>query len=595
MTASPEPMKERIPGLCFGVAAAALLATAKADLLYHMEQFSLFLPKREFLASFMEQPGGLLELVGAFLTQFCHIPIVGAILIALCLWLLSAMVQKACNLKDGAALLALIPAVFMLLFIMRMDYAVYTMRSYGILFSQILGLTAAVSLAAAYRNCCMSSKAGSCMIPIIAIIGFPLIGIYAFIACLLMIITDDRHRIVNIVSFAAFTVTIPLICAHFPGIYDRINPKYVFLSGMPFLDFPEGLFEALYPILLGVVSIIVLLFAGKASWKLSASIAAASLAVMLALTNWDADFRTVLAMERAAADENWDEVINLAKHSKKQTRAQVLYRNVALFEKGRLTEEMFAYPYERQQMGTSIDIAFICAAPVLHYCGMVNSCDRLSMEASASFTKNIFYFKLMARDALARGERELAEKYIDIVSCNIFEGKWVRRHRAFLDDTESMRKDKCFENILALMRQQSTEFDVVEPVELMLRRNFSNPEYVNEQVYEWQMATMLSWKDAQTPIYCMFNRQDMFPDAHITKGIAEAMALFVSMNGDRDLMVNLVDAMQSQKSILKKFSSFSNDINRTDDFQSDKAKQYFSKQYGRSYWLYYYFIDENEL
>lgn len=588
-------MKARISDGIFGICVAALLIATRSDLLYHMEQFSMFSLHRDFLASFMDQPGGLLSMAGAFLTQFCHYPIIGTILIALCMCGLSAAVRKSFGLKDGSSLLAYIPALMLLLFILRLDYSVYVMKSYGMLYSQCLGLICSILLAAAYRKWFATSKSGVIFIPAIIVIGFPFMGIYALLAGLIIIAAESQHRFMNLASWAVCTAAVPLICAYVPGIYERINPGFVYLSGMPFLDFPEGFISAMFPVFLAIVSVLILPLASKATYRISIPASVAALALVPAFANWDTDFRTVLGMERAASDERWDDVITLAKHSKKQTRAQVLYRNIALFENGRLTEEMFAYPYERQPMSTSIDIAYICAAPVLHYCGMVNSCDRLSMEASASFTKNIFYYKMMARDAMARGEMELAAKYVDMVAGNWFEGKWVRKHKAFLEDTESMRKDKCFGSILALMEQETSKFDVVEPVEFMIRRNFSNPEYVNEQVYEWQMASMLSWKDNQTPVYCMFNRQEMFPGAHITKGIAEAMALFVSMNGDRDLMMNLVGVMQSQQSILKKFSNFSNDINRTDDLQTDKARQYFNKQHGRSYWFYYYFIDENEL
>ncbi|MCQ2144654.1 MAG: DUF6057 family protein [Bacteroidales bacterium] len=588
-----ETLKYRVTGLGFGIAVTAFLAATKGDLLYHMAQFSMFIPKREFLVTFMEQPGGLLSLAGAFLTQFCHIPVIGAAITALCLCLLAYLVRRTFRLDGDALPLAYIPALMMLLFITRLDYSVYTMRSYGMLFSQILGLSAGTALTAAYRKWLASSRLGVVYIPLTAILGYPLLGIYALLPGLMISISEKERRFMNLALTIFCAGAIPAVCAFIPGLYERINSGYTYLAGMPFLDFPDELLSGICPVLLAILSVLMIPFVAKASMKFSIPAALGAMALFALLTNWDSDFKTTLAMERAAAEERWNDVISLAKHSDRQTRSQVLYRNIALSQTGRLTEEMFAYPYGREAMGTSIDLAFICAAPVLHYCGMVNSCDRLAMEASTSFTKNIFYTKLFARDALARGEMELAEKYVDIVASNWFEGRWVRRHRSFLAEPERMAKDATFSSILALMKQESTEFDVVEPVEMMIRRYFSKPDYVNEQVYEWQMATMLAGKDVQTPIYCMFNRQDMFPTAHITKGIAEAMALLVSMNGDRDLMVSLVEVLQSQKNMLKKFSSFSNDINRMDDLKSDKARDYFIKQYGRSYWTYYYFIDEN--
>ena len=115
------------------------LALFKTGLLYHLEQYSLFCPKADYLRSFFEQPGGVLALAGAFLTQFCHYPVLGAAVFALLLCLLCFLTEKAFGLEGKAAWLSVIPALFLLLFITRMDYSIYLFRTYGLLFSQVLG------------------------------------------------------------------------------------------------------------------------------------------------------------------------------------------------------------------------------------------------------------------------------------------------------------------------------------------------------------------------------------------------------------------------------------------------------------------------
>ncbi|HNX02017.1 MAG TPA: hypothetical protein PKK33_11660, partial [Candidatus Cloacimonadota bacterium] len=72
-------------------------------------------------------------------------------------------------------------------------------------------------------------------------------------------------------------------------------------------------------------------------------------------------------------------------------------------------------------------------------------------------------------------------------------------------------------------------------------------------------------------------------------------ALFASMTGDTGLMGNLVDILSSQKTILRQFGNFSNSMNMTRDPQSEKAREQFKKQYGNTYWFYYYYNDISAL
>ena len=123
----------------FALFSILFLWLLKGDLLYHMEQYSYFSSSGDFLVKFFEQPGGLLALLGAFLTQFCHFPVLGAVVIALSLCLLAFMVRKAFGLEGKKALLALVPSVFLLLFITRLDYTIYLQKTYGLLFSRLWG------------------------------------------------------------------------------------------------------------------------------------------------------------------------------------------------------------------------------------------------------------------------------------------------------------------------------------------------------------------------------------------------------------------------------------------------------------------------
>ena len=591
-------MKNLKAFLGFGIFGYLFLLIFKAGLLYHMEEYSLFSFSREYLSGFFEQPGGLLHLSGAFLTQFCGFPALGALLIAILLCLLALTSGKAFGLEKGESTLSFIPSVFLLLFITGMDWSVYIIKTYGLLFSQILGFTASAGITLFYRRFLSRSRFGWAFSALVVTVGYPLIGVYAHFAALLIIISSSAEGRLDwklIASAAVTAVAVPLLCSDLPEVYSRINRKYVFLMGAPYMEF-TGSFLCQVPLILTALSMALMAFKIKTGKTVRYSTVSASLLVMLVLTNWNPNFRSVLKMERAAAGLDWDKVLSVAGKGSKPTAAEILYRNIALYNKGKLTEDMFKYApeFERQRPFGQIPLAYVCAAPILYNCGMLNTSDRFSMEISSTFTKNLFFYKHQARTALISGENALARKYLDIISGNWFQGKWVRRYSSFLGDEESLEADKEFSSILPLLECRNDRFDTVDDLQMMILSRYHSSGYINEAVYEWQMASLLMTRDAKGTIYGLFNRNELFPDSMVSTGIAEGAALFASQMADPDLMRELASVLSSKQSVLRRFGGFSRAFNSVAGELSAETAGRFRKDYGDTYWFYYFFGNDIE-
>lgn len=580
-----------------GLFAFLFLVLFKTGLLYHLEQYSLFCPKGEYLRSFFEQPGGVLALVGAFLTQFCHFPVLGAALFTLCLCLLTWLTGKAFGLEGKAAWLATLPALFLLLFVTRLDYSIYLFKTYGLLFSQVLGYTVAAGLVLVYRKCFLGRRYSPMFPALVLLAGYPLFGSFSLIAAVLMALTALREGKLGLIELAVTLIlgaAVPWLCRELPWVFPRIHRNFVYFAGFPYKEFVEnGICQV--PLILAFAAMAALCFLRKArGFAVPALVLAAVLAVG-AGSNWDSGFRTVLGMERAVSQQDWDQVLKLAKKERTPNRIHVLYRNIALYGKGTLTEEMFRYPDGDAPLRSKavFPISYICAAPVLYYCGMPNPCDRLAMEYSSTFCKNIHFYKYQAKTALLSGEYDLARKYLDMVDANWFQGKWVRRYRAFLDNPALMDEDPEFQRLRPLLQGAWTKYDAVAPLEEMLWAQFADPGYVNESVFEWQAACYLTRKDAERTLYCVFNRHELLPDAPVGTALAEGAALFASQSGDLDMMRELVGVLSSRQQVLRTFSQFSNALNAAGDLRSEKTKERFQARYEGTYWYYYYFMDIN--
>ena len=573
------------------------LALFKTGLLYHLEQYSLFCPKGDYLRPFFEQPGGILALAGAFLTQFCHYPVLGAAIFGLLLSLLTFLTEKAFGLKGKAVWLSTLPSLFLLLFITRMDYSVYLFRTYGLLYSQVLGFCVTATLVLVYRTCFLGKGISPLFVAIAILAGYPLFGAFALLAGLLMALLalrEGKRGLADLGVALLIGAAVPWLCGFLPSVFPRIHRKYVYFAGLPYMEFLDN-FICLVPLILAAAAMVALCFLKKAGRIAVPAIVAAALLAVVGGSYWDRGFHTVLGMERAVAEQDWDKVLKLAQKETTPNRVHVLYRDVALYEKGQLLEKMFQYPDGDEPLHTRapFPISHIFAAPVLYYCGMLNPCDRLSMEYSSTFCKNIHFYKYQAKTALASGEYELARKYLDIVDANWFEGEWVRRYRAFLDDPARMDADPEYQRLRPLISNSWTEFEVAAPLQEMLYVHFADPGYVNEAVFEWQAAFGLIQKDADLTLSCLFNRLELLPEAPIGTALAEGAALFASEAGDADLMRALAPVLAKCGTVLQRFSKFGSAANNTPDFDSEKVKEWFAAHYGKTYWYYYLFVDLN--
>lgn len=581
--------------LLAGLSGFLFLILFKTGLLYHLEQYSLFCPKGDYLRSFFEQPGGVLALIGAFLTQFCHYPVLGAALFALLMCLLTFLTEKAFALEGKAVWLSTLPTLFLLLFITRMDYSVYLFRTYGLLYSQLLGFCATSALILLYRKFFLGKRFSPLFVAAVVLIGYPLFGAFALLAALLMALLalqEGKQGFIDLAPVLLLGFAVPWLCGNWSGVFPRIHRKFVYLAAFPYMEFLDN-FICLVPLILAASATVALCFLRKAGRVTVTVLVAVTLLLVAGGSNWDRGFHTVLGMEKAVSRQDWDKVLKLAKKEKNPNRVHVLYRNVALYETGALLEKMFQYPDGDAPLHTlaQFPISNICGVPVLYYCGMINPSDRLAMEYSSTFCKNIHYYKYQAKTALVSGEYELARKYLDMVDANWFQGDWTGRYRAFLDNPALMDADKEFQRLRPLLRNNPKDFEASGPLQEMLFAHFENPDYVNEAYYEWQTAFYLIQKDADRTLYSLFNRLDLVPDAPVGMAVAEGAALFGSESGDMEVMRAITSVLRNRNSVLQRFTQFSKAANNTRDSDSEETKEWFAAHYGGTYWYYYLFVD----
>lgn len=385
------------------------------EVLYTAHDRSEFLFGTPFFHTLMSKPFGLMQYVGAWLTQFFYQPAIGAsILIAI--WLLIFLVgAKAFRLQGGASALMLLPVACLLVSVVDLGYWIYISTIRGYWFSQsvayllmLLLLWAASSTPRKWHL--VWYVLGACI--------YPVLGWYAllFVACLAL---SDKMTWRELVGIVLLLFTSSIWHTQF---YSNLNFGDVVLAGMPRFETPNDSGPQLsYPFwLLGAVSVLIPL-CGKnlAKWYIPVLCAAAGISYTWSQMFYDQNYIDEMRMVRYAADDNWKEVLNIAADNPKPTTTIVMLKNVALMNEGGLLDRSFktgniGYPLSNPD---SLHVSFLdIASPLVYYnYGLVNEGIRLNFEKAIQVGFSPFYLKTLSRCNLAKGDKALVERYSSLL------------------------------------------------------------------------------------------------------------------------------------------------------------------------------------
>ena len=223
----------------FALWAATLLLVAGAlllfedDLLWKVQQHNVFLKSALFFKQQMIVPGGMLHYLGAFFTQHFYYPWVGTIL--LCGWwlLLMWLTERAFNIPGQWKVVTIIPVAILLIANMGLGYWVYVIKQPGYFFVSTIGVTAVTALLWWFRTLQRHALKPYIIISpivLVCLIGYPLMGIYALAAAVLMAVLAWRKWIAGVVMLLSVGL-VPLLYYRF--VYYQTNITDIYWSGLP--------------------------------------------------------------------------------------------------------------------------------------------------------------------------------------------------------------------------------------------------------------------------------------------------------------------------------------------------------------------------
>ena len=394
------------------------------EVLYTAHDRSEFISGAPFYHTLMSKPFGFTQYVGAWLTQFFYHPILGATILVAVWTLIFLVGTKAFRLHLSASALMLLPVACLLTSIVDLGYWIYVSTIRGYWFSQSIGYL--VMLLLLWAAHCTPRKwhlawylVGVCLYPVLG--WFSLL----FVLCLAAFGKPSWREFVGIV-LVIFTTSI-----WHTQLYSNQNFDDVMLAGLPrFITPSDSTVHLSIPFwVLGGISVLIPLcskYLAKAFVPVLCAVA--GIIFTWSLMFHDENYFDEMRMVHYASDDNWKEVLDMAEVIQKPTTTMVFLKNVALMNEGGLLDRSFktgniGYPIYNPD---SVHVSLLSiASPAVYYnYGLVNEAIRLNYEMAIQAGFSPFYLKMLSRCALAKGDKELLERYTTLLHHHPFYHNW---------------------------------------------------------------------------------------------------------------------------------------------------------------------------
>lgn len=394
------------------------------EVFYTAHDRSEFIFGAPFFNTLMSKPFGLMQYVGAWLTQFFCKPIVGTGILA-AIWALIIFVGiKAFRLQGSASALMLLPVACLLLSVVDLGYWIYVSTIRGYWFSQSVGYLVMLLLLWAAR--CTPRK-WHIIWYLIGVCIYPMLGWFALLFVLCLAVSDKTswREFVGIILLA-FTASI-----WHTQFYSNLKYDDVVMAGLPRFETPSDSSPYLsYPFwLLGAASVLITWcskFLNK--WFVPVLCVVAGIAYTWTQMYYDKNYIDEMRMIRYAEMDNWKEVLNLAEENRKPTSSMMFIKNIALMNEGGLLDRSFKLGNDAANINTpdTLHVTLLdIASPLVYYnYGMMNEAIRLSFENAIQAGFSPFYLKMLTRCALAVGDKRLIERYTTILHHRPFYDNW---------------------------------------------------------------------------------------------------------------------------------------------------------------------------
>lgn len=433
-------------GLLAATVVTAYVFLHYSDYVYKFQALSFFGEGLDYFISCFREPGGLLLWAGRFLTQCCALPALGVVLLVLVLAGTSVTLMCGVRHRKGTAFLGILPSLLVSLFIARLGYRIFLIRADALIFTQPLGLLVAALLLLWLQRTRFNDYV---LAAVITVAGYPLLGFYALLPVAVFAVRKPLCFLV--------VAAVPLL--YYLALYDAMALRYAWFAGTPYLDF-AGDFAGAWPLLAAWCAFVLAGALPEEKPEIGLATAAASLAVYAAavlslyvLPCRSALFHWQMKAERQIENGRWAGVLSTCTDSQVTNDILVAYRNIALYNLGRLQEDCTKYSFavDRSELEVFKAASSRFAGPtIFYYSGLLNFSSRWCMDMNLWAQPGVERYKYLAKVSLIEGEYDLAMKYIEKLATSPFHKKWAAKYAGYAGNPDALADDPEYRSLKPL-------------------------------------------------------------------------------------------------------------------------------------------------
>jgi len=541
--------------------------------LFYQQRPHVFLLESHFFWGMVRHPGGVVDYLAAFLSPLLAWDWLGALvvtlLVTLLCWATRGLLAVVAG-RDGE-IVYLLPAVLIL---MMLGQYIHPVRL-------CVGLSIALPAAGLYARlgrCHVGIRVAAFTVASV-VIYFATAGLYAIFACLCGCYewSVKRRRWLGGACVLSAAV-VPYAASWWP--FDLILSEafrgLLLPQGDHWLALPSSMPKAMtihtaaltFPLLAAAV----LAWRGRPSSEASSSpndssnetratadqpkrgawrtrlavpLAMLLLVVLADLAAFDSPKRCLLEIECNSEHRRWDEVLAWAEAlpfpDPRASDPRILYCiNRALYFKGLLLDDMFAYPQVlstpsltliHKDIGTTAHLTPRQCSEIFYDLGRVNESEQMAYEALEQCGNRPEVLKRLVQIHMIKGEPEAARRFLLLLDRSLLHRAWARRVLRQLDSdpTLSGRSLAAYREV-AIQRDSLDDASNVEALlEGLLERHPRN-----RMALEYLMAHYLLTRQADKLLANRY-RFDSLDYARFPRHVEEALACYLAMSGQEDL------------------------------------------------------------
>jgi hypothetical protein len=282
-------------------------------------------------------------------------------------------------------------------------------------------------------------------------------------------------------------------------------------------------------------------------------------------------------------NERWDDILAAASRRTPKHPACVQCINLAMAMKGRMGDLLFRCPQtDSGALLPEFSINFsrpLTAGQIYLNIGWTNTAQRFVYEAQESipdYEKSARCYKLLAQTHLARGERELAKKYLRKLQKTLFYDDWANEAMALANnpDPKALSQHPFYGQ---LMRGAVKDDYFFSPDMMAMLGNYCTTTPHNHVATQYLLALALVERDLETFVACFNLDQYLNGSERIPEYYQQALALeWTRKHQTLDGIPYKLD-----ERVLANMEQF------VDDYNNQMPPQQLERKYFMTYWYYY--------